>query len=94
MDYTHKLYQHSSYYHHLYCSTFKLKNIEKCAIICLVRWNYGNILLKKITEYLLNNNKLIRLDINKNNINSIKCALKNNYEEDKKIEDIVRYRRH
>lgn len=54
---------------------------------------YGNILLKEVTEYLLNNNKLIRLDIDKNNLNSIKCAIRNNYEEDKKIDDTIRYRR-
>lgn len=55
---------------------------------------YGNLLLKEVTDYLLKNNKSIRLDINKNNANSIKCALKNSYEQEKVENDTIRYRRH
>src|SRR5574344_2541065 len=36
MDYIHKLFQHLSYYHHLYNNTFSLKNIDLCAIIIWV----------------------------------------------------------
>ena len=55
---------------------------------------YGNLLLKEVTDYLLKNNKSIRLDIDKNNTNSIKCALKNSYEQEKVENDTIRYRRH